>query len=149
MPPLTKQAHPPMPVHTKTQFREGRRSVLVVEDDLMMGLFLEQYIGSQYDVTVCRDGSEALSTLRSGLRPDLVVTDLSLPGLDGFQVLDRARSIGLLDDQPVLVLSGSEKSDDRVRALRAGADDFLLKPFNPDELMARLANLFRRIKVAA
>ena len=138
-----------MPVNTKTQFREGRRSVLVVEDDLMMGLFLEQYIGSQYDVTVCRDGSEALSTLRSGLRPDLVVTDLSLPGLDGFQVLDRARSIGLLDDQPVLVLSGSEKSDDRVRALRAGADDFLLKPFNPDELMARLANLVKRIKVTA
>ena len=92
-------------------------------------------------VLVCGDGARALDRWQASL-PDVVVLDLSLPGLDGLEVLTRARTEGL--GTPVLVLTARGTVGDRVLGLNAGADDYLPKPFDLDELEARLRALVRR-----
>lgn len=93
------------------------------------------------DVTGCTDGSVALDAW-TALQPDVVVLDLSLPGMDGLQVLDAARRQGL--KTPVLILTARGTVGDRVMGLNLGADDYLPKPFDLDELEARLRALARR-----
>ena len=121
------------------------RTLLVVEDDDMMRLFLEGYLGQSYHVVAKTEGTEALAWLRDGHEAALVIADLAMPGMDGFAFIREIRSDATLHRLPVIVLSGSEKSEDRVMCLRLGADDFIVKPFNPEELMARVENLFRRL----
>lgn len=95
----------------------------------------------QIDVRVCGDGAQALDQWRA-LDPDVVALDLSLPNLDGLQVLAQARAAGLR--APVLLLTARGTVGDRVMGLNAGADDYLPKPFDLDELEARLRALRRR-----
>lgn len=94
-----------------------------------------------YDVRIVGDGAEALDTIRHW-RPRLVILELTLPSMDGVQVLRSIRSEGL--NMPVLILSARVTEIDRVRGLRAGADDYMVKPFSLDELLARVEAHFRR-----
>ncbi|MFF8408518.1 response regulator [Streptomyces omiyaensis] len=108
--------------------------LLVVEDDPDLSLALRVLLTrGGHDVSLAADGREALRLLFAE-RPALMVLDLVRPGLDGWEVLDRTRD---MSDLPVLVLSGLGELDDRVRGLRSGADDYLVKPFAQAELLAR------------
>jgi two-component system, OmpR family, response regulator TctD len=116
--------------------------VLLVEDDPTMRSTLERALGRRgLQVDSCEDGWLALRAWQDG-SPDVVVLDLTLPGLDGLQVLEQARSRGL--DTPVLILTARGTVGDRVIGLNSGADDYLPKPFDLDELVARLNALGRR-----
>ena len=116
--------------------------LLLVEDDPSMQTTLQRTLGRrQIDVRVCGDGALALAQWRE-LEPDVVALDLSLPNLDGLQVLAQARAAGLLT--PVLLLTARGTVGDRIVGLNAGADDYLPKPFDLDELEARLRALRRR-----
>lgn len=99
-----------------------------------------------FQVTACEDGPRALAQWQA-TPPDVVVLDLSLPGLDGLQVLEHARRAGWAT--PVLILTARGTVGDRVLGLNAGADDYLPKPFDLDELEARLRALARRSSSAA
>jgi len=117
-------------------------NVLLVEDDPTMRSTLERALGRRgLRVDSCEDGLAALRAWQERA-PDVVVLDLTLPGLDGLQVLERARRDGL--DTPVLILTARGTVGDRVIGLNAGADDYLPKPFDLDELVARLHALARR-----
>ena len=115
--------------------------ILVVEDDqgisdtLRRGLIFEGY-----RVTVAGDGQEALTCARDQM-PDLVVLDWMLPGLDGLEVCKRLRAAS---DVPILMLTAKVSISERVEGLDAGADDYLVKPFAFDELLARVRALLRR-----
>ncbi|PZP92262.1 MAG: two-component system response regulator [Variovorax paradoxus] len=116
--------------------------LLLVEDDPAMQATLQRALGrKQIDVRVCGDGATALAQWQA-LAPDVVALDLSLPGRDGLQVLADARAAGLRT--PVLLLTARGTVGDRVLGLNAGADDYLPKPFDLDELEARLRALRRR-----
>ena len=116
--------------------------LLLVEDDPAMQATLQRALGrKQIDVRVCGDGAAALAQWQA-LEPDVVALDLSLPGRDGLQVLADARAAGLRT--PVLLLTARGTVGDRVLGLNAGADDYLPKPFDLDELEARLRALRRR-----
>ena len=116
--------------------------LLLVEDDPSMQTTLQRTLGRrQIDVRVCGDGARALAQWQA-LEPDVVALDLSLPGLDGLQVLAQARAAGLRT--PVLLLTARGTVGDRVVGLNAGADDYLPKPFDLDELEARIRALNRR-----
>ena len=116
--------------------------LLLVEDDNAMRTTLQRTLMRRgMQVQVAADGPAALSQWLA-LPPDAVVLDLSLPGLDGLQVLERARAQGL--KTPVLILTARGTVGDRVMGLNAGADDYLAKPFDLDELEARLKALLRR-----
>jgi two-component system, OmpR family, response regulator TctD len=117
--------------------------LLLVEDDPAMQATLQRALGRrQIDVRVCGDGAAALAQWQA-LAPDVVALDLSLPGRDGLQVLADARAAGLRT--PVLLLTARGTVGDRVLGLNAGADDYLPKPFDLDELEARLRALRRRL----
>ena len=116
--------------------------VLMVEDDLALGDALGRVLqGRGFEVTRCADGVEALAMFRRR-SPDVVLLDLSLPGMDGMEVLRLMRDGG--SQVPVLVVTARSAVQDRVLGLNEGADDYLTKPFDIEELTARLKALVRR-----
>jgi two-component system response regulator MprA len=119
---------------------EGSR-VLVVEDDPRLAATLDRVLSAEgHDVEIAGDGNEALNRARG--RPfDLVVLDIMLPGLDGISVCRRLRSTGSV---PILLLTALGGTEERVRGLDSGADDYLVKPFAYEELLARVRALLRR-----
>jgi len=118
--------------------------ILVVEDDPRLAATLERVLAAEgHDVEVAGDGGDALRRARE--RPfDLVVLDIMLPGLDGIAVCRKLRATGLV---PILLLTALGGTEERVRGLDAGADDYLVKPFAYEELLARVRALLRRIAV--
>jgi two-component system response regulator QseB len=132
-----------------TQFRYGAirpMRVLLVEDDELLGSGIcDALERTRYTVEWVRDGAQALEALR-GSGVDLAVLDLGLPRMDGMEVLRRAREAGVTT--PVLVLSARDTTLQRIGGLDAGADDYLTKPFDLDELMARIRVLERRTRGA-
>jgi two-component system, OmpR family, response regulator MprA len=119
--------------------RDGR--VLVVEDDADIADVLRRSLRQEgYSVRTAVDGVEAL-TLAADFMPDLVVLDLGLPRLDGMEVVRRLRVEG---DVPILILTARAETNDRVEGLDRGADDYLVKPFERQELLARIRALLRR-----
>ena len=115
--------------------------ILVVEDDPRLAATLQRVLAAEtHDVEVAADGNEALRRARE--RPfDLVVLDIMLPGLDGIAVCKRLRSTGPV---PILLLTALGGTEERVRGLDSGADDYLVKPFAYEELLARVRALLRR-----
>src|ERR1700674_4536032 len=115
--------------------------ILVVEDDARLAATLGRVLGADgYEVELAGDGNEALRRARE--RPfDVVVLDIMLPGLDGIAVCRRLRSTGPI---PILLLTALGGTEERVRGLDSGADDYLVKPFANEELIARVRALLRR-----
>src|SRR3954470_21505052 len=117
-------------------------NLLLVEDDPAMRASLERTLSRRgMRIATCPDGAQALSRWREEM-PDVVLLDLSLPGMDGLEVLENARKEGLRT--PVLVVTARGTVGDRILGLNAGADDYLPKPFDLDELEARVRALARR-----
>jgi DNA-binding response OmpR family regulator len=116
-------------------------SVLVVDDDADVRALVSTLLGrAGYLVAEAPDGRAALKALY-GQRPDLVVLDVNMPDLDGWATLERIRE---LSDVPVVMLSARGEELEKVRALRAGADDYVTKPFGRQELLARVESVLRR-----
>lgn len=131
---------------TQASFSEsvqtGAVRILVVDDDPAVRDSLRRSLAfNGYEVEVAEDGQRALTAVALR-RPDLVVLDVMMPGLDGLETCRRLRAAG--EDIPVLMLTAREAVADRVSGLDAGADDYLVKPFALDELLARLRALLRR-----
>ena len=121
---------------------EPRERVLVVDDDPPLRRMLERTLVAEgFEVTVAADGSAALVAAERSA-PDLIVLDVAMPGLDGVAVCKRLRAKGL--PTPILMLTARDAVPDRVTGLEAGADDYLVKPFAGQELIARLRALVRR-----
>jgi two-component system response regulator MprA len=115
--------------------------VLIVEDDADIADVLRRSLRNEgYEVRTSADGVDALD-VAAGFIPDLVVLDLGLPRLDGVEVCRRLRQEG---DVPILMLTARAETDDRVAGLDSGADDYLVKPFERQELLARIRALLRR-----
>ncbi len=116
--------------------------LLLVEDDLDLVHALSRVLSTQgFEVTCCANGEEALSMLRRN-RFDVLLLDLSLPGMDGLEVLEHLRGSG--SGVPVLIMTARSTVEERVLGLNTGADDYLTKPFDIEELTARLKALVRR-----
>jgi DNA-binding response OmpR family regulator len=115
--------------------------VLVIEDDADIALGVSTVLGRNgFEVCAASEGRDGLRRFH-GDRPDIVILDVGLPEMDGWTVLDRIRE---LSDTPVLMLTSHGHEADKVRGLRAGADDYLTKPFGNAELIARVQALLRR-----
>jgi two-component system response regulator QseB len=122
------------------------RILLVEDDDLLASGIRDTLERARYAVEWVADGAHAIAALQTNAF-DLVILDLGLPGLDGLEVLKRVRAGGATT--PVLILSARDTAPDRVLGLDAGADDYLIKPFDVDELLARVRVLQRRQRGAA
>jgi DNA-binding response OmpR family regulator len=121
-----------------------RKKILVVDDERTIRMLLENYLGQTYDVTAKSDGLDALNWLNTGNIPDLIIADINMPHMDGFAFVENLRSSGYFKEIPVIMLSASESSTEKVKFLRLGANDYMVKPFNPEELLVRMELLLSR-----
>ncbi len=118
--------------------------ILVVEDEIEIARLIQQLIEKEgFSCQISVDGMDALN-LAQTLKPDVIVLDLMLPGLDGLEVCNRIRQQTNTKDPYILMLTAKSEEMDRVIGLSTGADDYLSKPFSPRELVARIRALLRR-----
>ncbi len=117
------------------------RHLLVIDDDARLRALLAEYLGGRgYEVDVAADGAAGLERVRAG-GVDLLVLDVMMPGMDGFEVVRALRAFSRV---PVIMLTARDDAMDRIVGLELGADDYLPKPFNPRELLARIQAVLRR-----
>ncbi|MBF4463368.1 MULTISPECIES: MtrAB system response regulator MtrA [unclassified Rathayibacter] len=120
--------------------------ILVVDDDAALAEMIGIVLGGEtWEVSFCADGSSALEAFRKA-RPDLVLLDLMLPGMDGIEV---CRAIRTESGVPIIMLTAKSDTADVVQGLESGADDYMVKPFEPKELVARIKTRLRPAQVAA
>lgn len=118
-------------------------NLLVIEDDQIVVHTIERVLRKEYRVRVATSGVEGLQSARREV-PDLVILDVIMPGMDGYTVCKEMRKDALLSETPVLFLTAKTRDEDRITGLSAGADDYLGKPFNIDELLLRVKAILRR-----
>ncbi len=123
-----------------------RPAVLLVDDDRTLLSVLSRRVGrAGFDVLTATSGADALKQLEAGW-PALVVVDLMMPGMDGFEL---ARRVKLIADLPIIILSAVDAAEAKVSALELYAEDYVTKPFDPDELVARIQRVLRRASVGS
>jgi diguanylate cyclase (GGDEF)-like protein len=121
-------------------------TILVVDDDPDIARFVEVNLRSAgYEVAVAADGEQALD-MAADLRPDLVLLDVMMPRIDGFEVAQRLRKNPQTSNSSIIMLTAKALSADKVTGLQSGADDYIIKPFDPIELLARVKGTLRRAK---
>lgn len=118
--------------------------VMVVEDDQSIQLIIKHSLNKNFSVSTFSNGLDAMSYLRDGNLPDIIISDLNTPEMGGLELIAQLKTSGFFKGIPVLVLSGDESTDTRIKCLDAGADDYVVKPFNPRELEARMKAILRR-----
>ena len=125
----------------------GATKVLVVDDEPSITDLVSMALRyEQFDVRVAGNGREALDAVES-FSPDLAVLDIMMPGIDGFEVARRLRNQGV--QLPILFLTARDATEDKVRGLTLGGDDYMTKPFSVEELVARIRAILRRVQPAA
>ncbi|HPT10207.1 MAG TPA: response regulator transcription factor [Bacteroidales bacterium] len=115
-----------------------KKKILAIDDEKSIRFIIENTFKKEFDVTTFANGMDAMFYLQSGNMPDVIICDVEMPVLNGFEFIRRIRESGFFDEIPLIMLSGKEESADKIRCFEMGADDYVLKPFNPKELIARI-----------
>lgn len=110
-----------------------KKKILIVDDEKSICLLLENFLAQDYEVVSFNDGIEGLVWLEKNL-PDLIISDIQMPNMYGYEFLTSVRQKGFTKHTPVIMLSGKSESKERIKCYRLGAQDYLTKPFNPEEL---------------
>jgi len=110
------------------------KKILVIEDSLPVRKILEHVLGKENEVILTTNGAEALDWLQKETIPDLIICDIQMPVMSGEEFVVEIKSSGFFRDIPIIMLSGIESSSERIKMLKMGVNDYLVKPFNPEEL---------------
>lgn len=124
----------------------SKSNLLIIDDEPSITKILEHFLKKDFEVVVKHDGSEGMHWLEEGNQVDLIIADLHMPNLSGKEFLKVTRASNLYTDIPIIILSGSDESSERIQCLNLGADDFMVKPFNPMEVHAKINAILRRSK---
>ena len=120
------------------------KKILIIDDKPSISKLIVQILSKTFEVSTKEDGLQAIAWLQAGNIPDLIVTDLQMPIMDGMEFIRRVKESGFFRDIPVVVLSSKDSSADRIKCLKMGAEDYLIKPFNPEELLIRIERILER-----
>jgi DNA-binding response OmpR family regulator len=123
---------------------ENKKLILLVDDSPEMAQVLGIYLRPDFELKYFENPVLAITWLQEGTLPDLIISDIKMPKMSGYEFLRYLKSSMLYKDIPVLMLSGIDSSSDRIQLLEDGAIDFILKPFNPMEIRARVKNHIRQ-----
>jgi len=122
-----------------------KRKILAIDDEKSIRFIIENTLNKEFEVTTLSNGMDALYYIQSGNLPDVIICDVEMPVMNGFEFIKRIRESGFFDEIPLIMLSGKEESADKIKCFEMGADDYVVKPFNPKELMVRIK---RRIETS-
>ena len=121
-----------------------KKKILIVDDRTEFRRLTKSILSTNYQVESAQNGVEAMALLQNGqFEPDLIVTDLIMPVMGGKDFLEQLKSSGVYKNIPVIVLSSIDKSDEKIKLIKMGADDYLEKPYNPAELIVRIEKLLK------
>lgn len=120
-----------------------KKKILIVDDKAEFRRLTKTILSKDYDVESAENGVDALSLLQNGYTPDLIVSDLMMPVLGGKDLVDQLKTSGVFNQIPIIILSSIDKSDEKIKLINMGANDYLEKPYNPAELLARIENLLK------
>lgn len=123
------------------------KDLLIIDDEPALRLILKEYFKSSFNVILLENGKALIDFLQTNPLPSVIVVDLLMPDMNGLDVIKEIRSHENYQALAIIVLSGKTESKERVDCLNAGADDFMIKPFNPEELRARIQAILRRTSV--
>lgn len=137
---------PPLPIPPSPQLPTHPAKILLADDNADMLDYVKRLLSQQYEVETVRDGKAALAVIRQQ-RPDLVLSDVMMPELDGFELLRQLRADPATQDIPVILLSARAGEESRIEGLAAGADDYLVKPFSARELLARVEAVLKLMRL--
>ena len=121
------------------------KTLLIIDDEPAIRLLLKQFFQKKYDVVLLDDGIQAVEWLGSHTETPVMILDLNMPAMNGMEVIANVRSSSNHRTAPIIVLSAKESSADRISCLRNGADDYVVKPFNPEEVEARIDAVLRQL----
>ena len=128
----------------KSRIPSGKKTILVVDDSPNILKLLKFNLGMKYNVVTASNGAEGLKVLKYSKTPDLVLADIAMPEMDGFDLIKTIRSTAPYKNIPVIFLSAKTQSADRIKGLKLGADDYIIKPFNPEEVELRIENVLSK-----
>ena len=115
-----------------------KKSMLVVDDESAIGTIIEIQFDKDYEITILKNGLDAVKWLLAGNLPDLIILDPNMPAMNGLEFLKEVRKYSFFKETPMIVLSSEDSSSKRIEAFKSGANDYLMKPFNPVELRIRM-----------
>lgn len=118
--------------------------IMLVEDEIFIQQVINQCLKGKFKVTTFANGLDAWSFLQEGGMPATIIADLNIPTITGLELLHQIKASSYFNTIPVLILSGEESSDIKIKCLEAGADDYMVKPFNPRELEIRVKKIVAR-----
>jgi DNA-binding response OmpR family regulator len=118
--------------------------IIIIDDNPTMENLLKGLLESNYEVSVFENGLDALAYMQQGNVPDIILSDLNTPVINGYDLLVQLKSSGYFNSIPVVMISAEDSSDIKIKCLKAGAEDFINKPFNPFELEARIGLILKR-----
>ena len=111
-----------------------KKIILAIDDEAVIRKLLENFLGKKYEVITKANGIEAMAYIQSGNVPDLIICDILMPEMNGYEFVKQIRSSGLFNKIPLLMLSGEEDSKTRISFYKLRVRNFIIKPFNPEEL---------------
>jgi DNA-binding response OmpR family regulator len=126
----------------------ARIKILIVEDDPFINMIIKKILSTDYDIEIATSVLTAFAYLQTGNIPDLIISDLNMPDLSGMDFLMQLQTSSFYKCLPVIILSGENNTETRIKCLDNGADGYIVKPFNPTELLARIRALLRTMKKA-
>src|ERR1700712_894786 len=115
-----------------------KKSMLLLDDEAAIGIIIQIQFAKDYEITILKNGLDGIKWLLAGNIPELIILDLNMPEMSGFEFLKEVRKYGFFKKTPIIVLSGEDTSSKRIEAFKCGANDYLTKPFNPLELRIRM-----------
>lgn len=120
-----------------------KKKIIVVDDKITIGKIIAAYLSSEYDFEYYENPLPCIERLKNDPLPDLIISDILMPHMRGDKFLAHVKEDDRLKEIPVIMLSSEDSSSERVRLLQNGADDYIVKPFNPLELKIRISKLLR------
>lgn len=121
-----------------------RKKILVIDDEKTIRVLLSNFLKKEYDVVSKSDGVEGLNWLQEGNFPDIIVVDIQMPNMSGYDFIKNVKASGYFHEIPIIMLSGIDSSAEKIKYLKLGASDYMVKPFNPEELSLRIELLLAR-----
>ena len=115
-----------------------KKSILIIDDDIILLKTAEEILSDLYSVSVAKGGKQGIALLKKGIIPNLILLDIAMPEMDGYMTLEKIKGIPECEEVPVIFLTGFSESDYEVKGLKAGATDYIVKPFAKEVLLARV-----------